>query len=790
MEYYLDFIKKYIINIPEIQRAYVQGADINAQKRDEFIDAIFESMKNLQKPLQLDFIYGSSKDAHFKPIDGQQRLTTLSLIGWILSQRAFSKIERESIPSISIEYKICSSSEQFVNELFSNLDLPEEFKWRQEGNSKVLSEYIRHTPSWYVEQWDNDLSIRAMLDMLDALNNKLNSFSKDEIRDMASNFFNEDKSCVEFESLEMPNYNLTEDLYIKMNARGKHLTRFENWKAEFYGFLMNKYGEKMASEFSTKIEHEWCDLFWKYAIKEWQNNDEPNDVYPRIDEFFMRVFDFVTSILFHTQIDLVKRADELKIDRAKVYTTDQRKNEISVYENESNVNILFSILDKIVDLEKTHVSVDNWLDTLLTNHFDSKDSIHINIYENTELFERLVNGKELSLPLRMLLYAILVRIVEYPKATTQELSDFIRVFWGWLLSRNQRLAALLDVRFDFNLEHLKIAQQVIDELQKDSDALNAVSNSQIPQLDREREKVELKAKGQYDVVKILGNHPYLKGDFSNIYDALSTTTAQKVKDRFLEFANLLSDRERIIELINHGAKGAHPWNDYRFYGLEDHWTYVFSSPTQTKDKTPTSINKAITAYLTQEGNIQQYNADSIEYYILNYEDFLKSTGNNYYYVKDDFTVWALRRISSRPLNGYNSCPYAATVVALCNKKLREDLKLEQYSWYTDHGFLKSDILNLKMECVKDGWLITVVNNPTQDDSVKSFDVDKFINGYSNVRTNTKSDYSDGVNPDNNVWSYLLKDKSYDDRIKTALNFLEDLYAKYKKFRKDIKACIN
>lgn len=765
---YLSFIKTYLINIPEIQRAYVQGADANAQKRDDFIDAIFDSLKNPKSPLQLDFIYGTSKQSGkhnlFFPVDGQQRLTTLSLIGWILSRRAFSKEEREkmSIPSLSIEYKVCSSSEQFVKDLFNNFDVPDGFKWHDREKPRVLSEYIRKTPSWYVEQWDEDKTIIAMLNMLDALNNKLNSCTQDEILTLASNFF--ECTCVEFESLDMQNYSLTEDLYIKMNARGKHLTRFENWKAEFYGFLKDRYGNAKASEFSGKIEHEWCDLFWKYAIYEWQKDGEPRDVYPRIDEFFMRVFDFITSILFHSQINIVNRSEELKIDRAQVYLMDQRKNEFEVYEKPENVEMLFSILDKIVYLENQHESVDKWLSGFLTGKFDKKDPVRINIFENTDLFDRLVRGKEVSLPLRMLLYSILLRIVKYPSASIEEMSDFTRVMWGWLLSRSQRLAALLDVRFDFNLEHIAIAHKVIDELQTNQDALLAVSSSKLAQLDKEREKVELLKTNKYDAIRVLCNHPYLKGDFSNIYNALSSTTAQDIIDRFLVFADMPSDQERVKELIRYGAKGAHPWSDYCFYGLEGHWSYVFSTPTDT------SVNKAITNYLTQ-GNQIVYSSNEMEYYILKYQEFLQSTEKNYFYKKDKFTVWALKRISSRPLNGYNSCPYAATVVSKCDKHIKVSLKLEQYSWYSDHGFLKSDILGLKMECVEKGWIVSISENADSDISNRLQILQAFINGYNGVTT--YETIENGSEDD--VLKFLLSDTNNNDRIQTALKFLKTLY---------------
>ena len=75
-----------------------------------------------------------------------------------------------------------------------------------------------------------------MLEFLDKADFVLGSEPyKDHIEDMADTFFND--SPFEFENLDMENLDLNDDLYVKMNARGKLLTPFENWKAEFEDFL-------------------------------------------------------------------------------------------------------------------------------------------------------------------------------------------------------------------------------------------------------------------------------------------------------------------------------------------------------------------------------------------------------------------------------------------------------------------------------------------------------------------------------------------------------------------------
>lgn len=62
---------------------------------------------------------------------------------------------------------------------------------------------------------------------------------------------NSDKKFITFDKLVMTEYGLTDSLYIKMNARGKQLTKFENWKSDFIKYLENEFGQE---EFG-KAEH-------------------------------------------------------------------------------------------------------------------------------------------------------------------------------------------------------------------------------------------------------------------------------------------------------------------------------------------------------------------------------------------------------------------------------------------------------------------------------------------------------------------------------------------------------
>ena len=94
-----EFLDKYAaVEIPILQRDYAQGRldprtkGMN-RKGENFIRVLFNALRE-EKGLHMDIIYGSIEtrdDDHpeektFIPLDGQQRLTTLWLLHWYLSQ--------------------------------------------------------------------------------------------------------------------------------------------------------------------------------------------------------------------------------------------------------------------------------------------------------------------------------------------------------------------------------------------------------------------------------------------------------------------------------------------------------------------------------------------------------------------------------------------------------------------------------------------------------------------------------------------------------------------------------
>ena len=83
------------IEIPLIQRDYAQGRDGDAvaRIRANFLDALHDAVTS-GIPASLDFVYGDVENGTLRPLDGQQRLTTLFLLHWYLAWRA-DRMEQE-----------------------------------------------------------------------------------------------------------------------------------------------------------------------------------------------------------------------------------------------------------------------------------------------------------------------------------------------------------------------------------------------------------------------------------------------------------------------------------------------------------------------------------------------------------------------------------------------------------------------------------------------------------------------------------------------------------------------
>lgn len=267
------------IVIPIIQRDYAQGRQSEEGIRNEFLNALHSALSSFdaamepsRNPITLDFIYGDiTESGDFIPLDGQQRLTTLFLLSWYASRKEGVLAEQCQYLK-HFRYKTRPSAEAFCECLV---------EYRPENLVKELSIQIRDE-AWFPSSWDHDATIGSMLVMLDAIQAKFK-----EVKGLWDAL---ESDAVSFYFLPISKMGLTDDIYIRMNSRGKPLTEFEHFKALLLGGLREMMGEDVSESIGKQLDGKWTDLLWPYARK---SEDS------LVDRPFLRYFKFVCRILCH-----------------------------------------------------------------------------------------------------------------------------------------------------------------------------------------------------------------------------------------------------------------------------------------------------------------------------------------------------------------------------------------------------------------------------------------------------------------------------------------------------------
>ena len=265
------------VEVPIIQRDYAQGRDSAFEVRELFLEALHSALSKSPHdptlPLDLDFVYGSiegSSEPRFCPLDGQQRLTTLFLLHWYLAWQDevandFTQFVETNGRS-RFAYAVRASSEEFFDTLvcwFPDMRPPEVEELRP----------IIEDQSWFFQWWKRDPTIQSALTMLEAIHKKFQSASG-----LYERLVETDSPYITFQLLDLKDFGLSDDLYIKMNARGKPLTNFETFKALVEKHIGQKFPDPDAHElfgkpasrkqyFSHQIDTTWAELFWTFRDK-------------------------------------------------------------------------------------------------------------------------------------------------------------------------------------------------------------------------------------------------------------------------------------------------------------------------------------------------------------------------------------------------------------------------------------------------------------------------------------------------------------------------------------------
>ena len=285
-----NFIQQNTIEIPIIQRDYAQGRVGKEHLRASFLKELKEALDKKQL-LKLDFVYGSVENDLLQPLDGQQRLTTLWLLHWYIALKA-EKLKEESEKLKNFSYETRISSREFCKKLC-------EADFTQFIEGSVVDFITQQT--WFYSSWKQDPTIQAMLSMLGGTTNEEEAKDNIEVVFKGGDFneywtrLTSEEAPIVFYYQPLKDFGLSDDLYIKMNARGKQLTPFENFKADLIGYVEQQAKEseewkKLLDAYRgipILLDTDWMDIFWKNKS---ENYEIDEIYYAFLNRFFWNYY--------------------------------------------------------------------------------------------------------------------------------------------------------------------------------------------------------------------------------------------------------------------------------------------------------------------------------------------------------------------------------------------------------------------------------------------------------------------------------------------------------------------
>ena len=373
-----DLLKQGKLRIPKIQRDYAQGRQ--SQKVDEirkvFVHTLLLVVKGKRPTTELDFVYGSNQRNAFEPLDGQQRLTTLFLLHWMMGVNlSVSGDKKHSI----FTYETRNTSDEFCDELVQHeaKQFVNEAKTKESTPSNIIK-----GRDWFKWEWKYDPTILSMLVMIDAIYEEM---GQDWEMDMS--VCRQNLEHITFNLLNLGEFGLSNELFIKMNARGKQLSDFDKLKSTLEEELQiqqketDEQGNKLATEkaeekWRTLMDGAWIDFFWhKYARKTIVETESVPAEDRKKDR--LRVAKF-SELQFKK---LLLRLIAIQLFENK--PTNEKLSEAAYNIEESKIdNLLFAYTDSLTDLrsDDQHTVVPS---TLLALDFNRlMDDVNLLIYKD------------------------------------------------------------------------------------------------------------------------------------------------------------------------------------------------------------------------------------------------------------------------------------------------------------------------------------------------------------------------------------------------------------------------
>jgi major membrane immunogen (membrane-anchored lipoprotein) len=750
----------YKIVIPQIQRDYAQGRKVknkeNKIKSYDFIIKLIKVLKDEDDDLNLDFIYGYTneipkKQNEFIPLDGQQRLTTLWLLHWYLSPKKESEKNGKKMNAVAEEvkkwlgnftYETRKSSKRFCEKLIQE-PLP--------VSDDVYKTIIE--ANWFMAAWKNDPTVVSMLNMLKTIQKE--SFNKE----LAWKNLTMENGKITFDYIDIKSddskFKLTDELYIKMNSRGRQLTPFENFKAFFSEILstneFNKeeldYGDgtKLTYQkyFAFKIDSVWTDLFWNFVIigdnekkiwekmkenKQTEKNDTP------IGYVFMNFFYYIAQMCYFKDYP-----DKMVSDFKNDFSA------FNVFKNKDNVLFLFDILNFFHEIslsEPDQVNIEN-IDVFFESLFqkgviDDSYRGQVRLFDDNgvNLFEKcLLEGNNFQNRNKIILFCLVSYALKYKlRKANDNLIYYTRVIRNLLQATRQRKENVyeLDIRINDFGKYWKLFRQLLEKPNVYERLLDDPANKQIEfkkkALDNEKEKAGIIMDNISKNQQVI-NALFRLEDFEHFKGLIHILKPKENANKLTDFSKAVweiwSDENDNLALaaliacdfnglfIRHCNGGK--WETY-IYGVEYKntiLTFDDDKRSEEENKISVCIIKLINEYLLKNGTarerLERIISDKFKdlkerdwrfYFLKHYDKMLKN--GSYFAWGSDFIVESLWSNSNNPLVAYHINPYITAVMLLLDKEIYDENKC----WVLNSNVSKLILKNrIKLTCENDGWHI-------------------------------------------------------------------------------------
>ncbi len=644
---YIEVLKNNV-EIPIIQRDYAQGRtdDKTSKIRKDFLDVLFNFIYNKLEgksaEIELDFIYGFSdvktdNKTTFIPIDGQQRLTTLWLLYWFISVK-----ENVSDTETKFLSHLLYETRHSTTEFYRNL-----IQFEAEFSHEKISQEIKNQ-SWYFETWDYDPSIQAMLVVLDDIELRYEDFNIKNIWNAIGN-----SSCpFYFYKLDMDKVGLTDDLYIKMNSRGKPLTEFEYFKAGFAEIISNAEQRK---RFEESVDGKWIETIWHIILDSGLLTGEA-DIALTVDNSFLNLFNFITSVISFKK--------ELKDQNTHHYRNTIVSAELlkTIYHDKENQDFLFDTLDAICKQEQENSTF--WKDLFYysKDEFKTKKTRLFFTHKDTNLLKRCLfyfaDFRGFTFPEQILLLACLT----YLKAPSETFNDQIRVIRNLVVnSENELRDSVLGKSFS------EVEQFILNN------DLHIFKTFKTDQIEEE------KSKNEYIKQVVADKHSIQKLEDSYIFRGSISLLPldNKMKNRAEKFLEIFDEKDfmgnfltRINLLLSFGdytQDDGSLTNLMTSSNIRDFLTTPSFNKSQFKTKTQQIVLACLDYFITNNDVEISQPVDNVllayrtgpkdwKYYFLKYPSFREdcNQGNFHWYSNSDYCIWKMRQ---RQFNGQHWDPF-------------------------------------------------------------------------------------------------------------------------------------